>query len=191
MNGRLYIITGPSGVGKTTVAMELLRRRPTLKKVVTCTTRPPRNGEIDGVSYHFLDRATLQSLIDAGDMFEWDEHYGNLYGSRRSDVQALVEAGNDVLFVVDVAGASTIKEKNPEAVLVFIQPESLDQLLERIARRDQGMTAGLEERKVAIQREMTYADEADHKIVNREGKLEETIDLISQLLDTPLASDVP
>jgi len=190
MNGRLYIITGPSGVGKTTVAMELLRRRPTLKKVVTCTTRPPRNGEIDGVSYHFLDRATLQSLIDAGDMFEWDEHYGNLYGSRRSDVQALVEAGNDVLFVVDVAGASTIKEKNPEAVLVFIQPESLDQLLERIARRDQGMTAGLEERKVAIQREMTYADEADHKIVNREGKLEETIDLISQLLDTPLASDV-
>lgn len=184
MRGKLYIITGPSGVGKTSVAMELLKRRPTLKKVVTCTTRPIREGEVDGVSYHFLDRETLQSLIDSGAMFEWDEHYENLYGSRRSDVEALMEAGNDVLFVVDVAGAKTIKEKNPEVTLLFLETESLDELLNRIAKRDKGTTAGLDERKAAIEREMTFASSADHRIVNPEGKLEETIAQINALMNT-------
>lgn len=183
MRGKLYIITGPSGVGKTSIAMELLKRRPTLKKVVTCTTRPIREGEVDGVSYHFLDREILQGLIDTGSMFEWDEHYGNLYGSRRSDVETLMGAGNDVLFVVDVAGASTIKKTNPDAILLFIEAESVDELLNRIANRDKGTTVGLNERKVAIQREMTFADSADHRIINREGKLEETITQIDVLMD--------
>lgn len=183
MRGKLYIITGPSGVGKTSVAMELLKHRPTLKKVVTCTTRPIREDEVDGVSYHFLDRETLQSLIDSGAMFEWDEHYGNLYGSRRSDVEALMEAGNDVLFVVDVAGASTIKQTNPQAILLFIEAESVDELLSRIAKRDKGTTAGLEERKAAIEREMTFAASADYRIVNHEGKLKETIAQINTLMD--------
>ncbi|MBI4256884.1 guanylate kinase [Candidatus Uhrbacteria bacterium] len=184
MIGKLYIITGPSGVGKTSVAMELLKRRPTLKKVVTCTTRKIREGEIDGVSYHFLNRENFQRLIDQGAMFEWDEHYDNLYGSRRSDVEALMEAGNDVLFVVDVAGAKTIKEANPHAILLFIEAESVDQLMERIARRDKGTTAGLDERKVAIQREMAFTSYADHRIVNRENELEKTIDQIQTLMDT-------
>lgn len=183
MRSKLYIITGPSGVGKTSVAMELLQQRPTLKKVVTCTTRPPRKGEVDGVSYHFLDRETMQKLIDSGAMFEYDEHYGNLYGSRRSDVEALMEAGNDVLFVVDVAGAATIKATNPQAILLFIEAESIDELLSRIAKRDKGTTAGLEERKTATLREMTFAASADHRIINREGQLEKTIAQINALMD--------
>ena len=183
MKGNLFIITGPSGVGKTSVAMELLRRRLTLKKVVTCTTRPIRDGEVAGVSYHFLTREAMQALIDSGAMFEWDEHYGNLYGSRRADVEALMEAGNDVLFVVDVAGAKTIKEKNPEVTLIFLQAESVEELLERIARRDKGQTTGLEQRTQAIQREMRYAQFADHQVINREGRLEETIARIMTLMD--------
>jgi guanylate kinase len=190
MRGNLYIITGPSGVGKTTVAMELLKRRPTLKKVVTCTTRPIREGETDGASYHFLSREMFQRLVDDGVMFEWDEHYDNLYGSRRSDVEALMEAGNDVLFVVDVAGAQTIKKKNPDAVLFFIESESIDQLLDRIVRRDKGRTVGLDKRKSRIEREMEFAQNADHRIVNREGKLEETIEQIESLIPSSSLGDV-
>ncbi|MBI4435274.1 guanylate kinase [Candidatus Uhrbacteria bacterium] len=183
MRGKLYILTGPSGVGKSSVASQLLKRRPTLKKVVTCTTRPPRKDDVDGVSYHFLDRETFQRLVDESTMFEWDEHYGHLYGSRRSDVQALMEAGSDVLFVVDVTGARTIKQANPEAILLFLEAETIDQLMERIAKRDQGTTAGLEERKAAIEREMAFAELADHRIVNREGELESTLVQIQALME--------
>ena len=184
MHGKLSIITGPSGVGKSSVAMKLMERRPTLKKVVTCTTRPIREGERDGVSYHFLSRETFQKLIDEGALFEWDEHYGHLYGSRRSDVEALMEAGHDNLFVVDVAGAQTIKKENPDSTLFFIQAESMDELLSRIAKRDKGTTTGLEERKAAIRREMAFAASADHRIVNRKDRLDETVSQIAALMDT-------
>jgi guanylate kinase len=163
--------------------MELLKRRANLKKVVTCTTRPIREGEVDGVSYHFLDRETFQRHINTGAMLEWDEHYDNLYGSRRSDVEALMEAGHDVLFVVDIAGAQTIKKENPDATLFFVEAESTPQLLDRIVRRDKGNTVGLEERKAAIEQELIFAKSADHRVVNREGKLDETVAKIQTLMD--------
>lgn len=183
MHGKLYIITGPSGVGKSSVAMELLKRRPTLKKVVTCTTRAARAGEVNGAAYHFIDREMFQRLIEAGEMFEWDEHYGQLYGSRTQDVEALMHAGNDVLFVVDVAGASTIKRLNSDATVLFLEAESVDQLLKRIERRDNGATVGLAARREAIESEMAYAPSANHRIVNREDMLDETVAQIETLMN--------
>ena len=94
-----------------------------------------------------------------------------------------MEAGNDVLFVVDVAGAGTIKKENPEAILFFIEVEDIDQLMERIAKRDKGNTTGLEERKAAIEQEMIFAQTADHRIINREDKLDQTVAEIETLMD--------
>ncbi len=183
MNGHLYILTGPSGVGKTTVAKELLARRPSLKKVVTCTTRPPREGEVNGVAYHFLNEVTFKSLIESGAMFEWDVHYGGHYGSRTSDVKALLGTGADVLFVVDVAGAKTIGEQNPEATVIFLTAENDEAILTRIDKRDAGNTAGIQERKAAYEKEMAFGDTVKHKILNKTGALEETISTIETLMN--------
>jgi guanylate kinase len=183
MKGRLYILTGPSGVGKTTVAKELLAQRPSLKKVVTCTTRPPRDGEVDGVAYHFLDKQTIEDLIAREEMFEWDVHYGGYYGSRNLDVEELLSSGSDVLFVVDVAGAKTIKENNPEAVVIFLTAENEETLLNRIDKRDQGKTANLDERKRALEDELAFGQTVEHKILNKTGALDETIEAVGTLMD--------
>jgi len=184
MKGQLYILTGPSGVGKTTVAKGLLAKRPSLKKVVTCTTRKPRDGEVDGVSYHFLDTPTIEDLIARDEMFEWDVHYGGYYGSRKLDVEELRSSGADVLFVVDVAGAKNIKESNPDSTVIFLTAESEETLLNRIDKRDEGKTANLEERKRALVDEMAFGETAQYKILNKTGALDETIEEVSTLMDS-------
>lgn len=182
---KTYVITGPSGVGKTTVAYELLKRRPTLKKVVTCTTRPPRPGETDGVDYHFLDADAFARLVAEGRMFESAFHYGSHYGSRTEDVGRLVADGFDVLFVVDVVGAQTIKRDHPEAVTIFIDAASTEELVERMESRDKGMGAGREDRIAAIDRERAYAAECDHRVVNRTGALAETVAAVETIMAKP------
>lgn len=181
---KIFVITGPSGVGKTTVAYELLKRRPTLKKVVTCTTRPPRPGETDGVDYHFLSLDEFARLKDAGAMFEAEEVYpGRFYGSRQSDVDALLAGGNDVLFVVDPKGARTIKREHPDVVTVFIDAASTGELLQRIQDRDRGATADLAARVAAIDAERAIGSECDHRVVNPHGALEATIRAVSDIMD--------
>ncbi len=183
MRGKIFIITGPSGVGKTSIATELLKRRPRLKKLVTYTTRPIRPGETNGVSYHFVDEATLTSMQNAGELFESARVYDTLYGSKKSDVEALLHAGNDVLFVIDVQGAKTIQQDHPETVVIFIDAESDEALMKRLEARDQGKTVNLEERLQAIQNERVYGASCQHRVVNQEGKLTETVDAILNLMD--------
>ncbi len=184
MPGRLYIMTGPSGVGKTSVAQELLKVNQRLRKVVTCTTRPMRSEETDGVSYNFLTQDQFQKLLAQDAFFESDKHYGHFYGSRKSDVKNLLTNNLDVLFVLDVSGARTVKRLHPEAVTIFLTTHSLQELTDRLEqRRSQGDSVGFEERKQAIEREMAFETDADYTIINDTGKLQETVKDVITLME--------
>ena len=129
--GRLFVVSGPSGAGKGTVVRETLRRRPDVALSVSATTRPARAGERNGVDYHFVSPTEFLAQRDMGEFLEWAEVYGNFYGTPRAQVEAALAAGRDVISELDIQGATAVKRKVPDAVLVFIEPPSLDELFLR------------------------------------------------------------
>jgi guanylate kinase len=133
--GNLLVISGPSGAGKGTLCRALLAKDPAIQLSVSATTRPPRGDERDGIHYHFLTRETFQEMIETGELLEWAEVYGNYYGTPRRLVYNVLEQGRDVILEIDIQGALQVKEKIPEAVLVFIAPPSLRELCRRLTSR--------------------------------------------------------
>ena len=138
----LVLISAPSGGGKTTLCQQLLAARPQMTRAVTCTTRPPRDGERDGVDYHFLDAGSFRERVQAGDFLEHATVYGNSYGTLKTEVLGKLRQGQDVLLNVDVQGAATIREKAQEdaelkraLVSVFLTPPSMAVLEERLRKR--------------------------------------------------------
>ncbi|RMH59136.1 MAG: guanylate kinase [Candidatus Hydrogenedentota bacterium] len=133
--GRLFIISAPSGAGKSTVVQRLLASVDNLRFSVSTTTRPRRPGEIDGRDYHFTDRPTFEALRAEGEFIEWAEVHGNLYGTRRSTVEKTLENGIDLLLDIDTQGCRQILETMPTAVSIFIMPPSLEVLEQRLRNR--------------------------------------------------------
>jgi guanylate kinase len=172
----LVIISGPSGVGKDTI-IEALRHRPRdpdYHYVVTCTTRAPRPGEVDGKSYRFVDEATFAAMRDGGELLEWAEVHGYWYGTPRDDVRRGLAAGRDVILKIDVQGAQKVKAQVPDALLVFLVPPSLEALFERLRSRATETADELEVRQRNAAIELARQGDYDHVVVNETGQVERT-----------------
>jgi guanylate kinase len=166
MPGRLFVISGPSGAGKGTVVQELVRRRPDVFLSVSATTRPARAAERNAVHYHFVSPTEFMTTRDSGGFLEWAEVYGNLYGTPRQPVEAALAAGRDVICELDIQGATAIKRAKPHAVLVFIEPPSLDELFMRLRRRGTEDPETLSTRLRAAYEEVKKKGVYDHIVVN-------------------------
>jgi guanylate kinase len=180
----LVIISGPSGVGKDTIiaAMHERPRDPDYHYVITCTTRARRPGEVDGVSYRFLDADRFREIRDRGGLLEWAEVHGNWYGTPRDDVRAGLRAGRDVILKIDVQGARRVKEQVPEALLIFLVPPSMEALFERLRSRATESADELEVRQRNAAIELARAGDYDHVVVNETGQVERTARVIDDII---------
>ena len=184
----LIIISGPSGVGKDTI-IDALRRRDVRRNrdaerhyVVTCTTRAPRNGEVDGIDYHFLSREQFLRLRAARGFLEANEVHGNWYGSPRDQVRHALVAGRDVILKIDVQGAQVVKEQVTEALLIFVVPPSLEELFERLRTRATETAEQLEVRQRDAAIELARQNDYDQIVANETGQVERTAERIDEFI---------
>jgi guanylate kinase len=180
----LVIISGPSGVGKDTI-IDALRARPHAKDyhyVVTCTTRAPRPGEVDGVAYHFVSVGQFLAMRDAGELLEATEVHGRWYGTPRAEVADALAAGHDVILKIDVQGAQTVKERVSDALLVFVVPPSLEALFQRLKARATESADELEVRQRNAAIELARQDDYDYVVVNDTGQVQRTAARIDEII---------
>lgn len=164
--GNLFVVSGPSGVGKGTVIGRLFQQRDGLWKSVSATTRAPRPGEVDGVDYFFVDRDDFERSVDEGGFLEWAEYSGNLYGTPLASVREHLDAGEDVILEIEVQGAFQVREAMPDSVLVFIEPPSMEELERRLRSRGSEDDDAVRRRLAAAKMEMARKMEYDKQFVN-------------------------
>jgi guanylate kinase len=166
VHSRLTVLSGPSGVGKSTVVAELRRICPDIWISVSVTTRPPRPGEADGREYYFVDDGEFDRLIACGALLEWAQFAGHRYGTPRAPVSEKLQAGVACLLEIDVAGARQVRRAAPHARLVFLAPPSWDELVRRLSGRGTEAPAVLASRLAAAEEELAAAEEFDITLVN-------------------------
>ena len=164
--GQLIVLSGPSGVGKSTVISELLGQRQDIYFSVSVTTRQPRMGEADGVNYNFVDRAEFERMIAAGELLEHAEYVGNYYGTSLKVIQEKLDAGIDVLLDIEVQGAAKVRAKCPEAVLIFIIPPSFEELSRRLRGRNTDSEETIAGRLQKAREEYQQIPNYDYLVVN-------------------------
>lgn len=177
--GRLVVISAPSGTGKSTVCRIIGSREPDVALSVSYTTRKPRGKEKDGVEYHFVGDATFDRMIAESKFLEWAEVHTKRYGSGREETEKLISAGQDVLFDIDVQGGQQIKQAVEEAVLIFLLPPSIDELVRRLSKRKTESENEIRQRLQVAVWEMEQGKSYDHHVINDD--LDDAVKAVHQI----------
>lgn len=180
MPGLLIVISGPSGTGKGTICKALIERRPDVFYSVSATTRPARDGETDGVHYHFTNKSQFEAMLGRDEFLEWAEVYDNYYGTPRGPVVEALAAGRDVLLEIDVQGALKVKEKAPEGIYLFIVPPSLSVLRSRIVGRATDSMETINKRMGKAFGELAHLPEYNYVVVN--DNLKEAVNKVESIM---------
>lgn len=163
---KIFVISAPSGAGKTTIVRSALSRLPGIEFSVSATTRGKRSFEKDGVDYFFLNEEEFNKKIEAEEFVEWETFYGYYYGTLKSYINVKLERGKSVLLEVDVKGALKIKQEYPEAIMVFILPPSIDELKRRLINRKTESESDLQKRFERAKMEIDYQTHFEYKVMN-------------------------
>lgn len=172
-NGLLLIVSGPAGSGKTTVCDRMLAEEPGLQRVVTATTRPPRQGEQHRIDYYFFDHTSFDTKVEAGEFYEYANVHSNRYGTLKSEIQDKLAAGKDLLLNIDVQGAATFRDAGRDdpllkgkVVTVFIMPPGMEELESRLRHRSTDEEEEIQRRLRVARDEMTQRELYDHRILS-------------------------
>ncbi|HTY35656.1 MAG TPA: guanylate kinase [Bacteroidota bacterium] len=179
--GKLIVVSAPSGAGKTTIVKAMLAKYPSMLFSVSGTTRPKRDIEVDGKDYFFLERREFERRIAAGELVEWEEIYGNLYGTLKAEVDKALAVGKTMLFDIDVKGGLSIKRMyGDDSLIIFIRPPSLDVLRERLLNRKTEDAATFKRRMDRVEMELGLAPQFDYQVVNDD--LQKAIDEVDAII---------
>jgi guanylate kinase len=186
---KVFVITGPSGVGKGTLIRSLLQQIPALEVSVSATTRPPRPGEVDGVDYHFISEEQFDANLAKGAFIEHATYSGHRYGTMRSELESRLKAGIPVVLEIEIQGARQVREAMPEAVQVFIAPPSPEALRARLVGRGTNSPRDMDARMRTAREEMQAQDEFAHVVVN--DRLERAVGELVEIVREALREEGP
>lgn len=178
--GLLFIVSAPSGAGKTTLVERLVEQTPHLKMSRSYTSRTAREGETDGVDYNFVTRSAFEAMVSSGQFLEWAEVFGNLYGTAAADTEALLALGHDVVLVIDVQGARKVRAAGMDTITVFVMPPSMAVLEQRLRGRSKDSEAEIQRRLQVARDEVAAFAEYDFVVVN--GELTGAVDRLRSIV---------
>jgi guanylate kinase len=189
-NNQAIIITGPSGVGKTTIAHKLLEKNKNLEKVITYTSRKKRAKEINGIDYNFITEKKFKEKIRKRELFEWAIVYDNYYGNSKLDLQNIWKKNKTAIFVVDIQGAIAIQKKLPQSLSIFIKPDSIINLLNRLKRRDKIQKEDFKARTTILKNELKLAKKCDFRVINKENQINQAVQNIAKIITKKLKINI-